>query len=262
MQTGQSGIEGFKTGLDQHSPGAISRSMGDEMIYTQEAIQENYDILMLESHKVGEDSVISFKDGLGQDPEGNISKSVNDEMLYTQEALENNREPIKDLSYDIGYESGEQYGQGFMDGLKSLYEQISTPEALTQSLEDRILVRQGQGVPEGANPNDPEVQSQQSERRAETESKLFVRSGIGSEFVSFGKKEGKAALKVMSKEGVKWQNASVAGRVINSAEITASDGVRAGVKALFAPKNASNVPTGKVAGTVDDALKGIGKYGA
>ena len=262
MQTGQSGVEGFKTGLDQHSPGAISRSMGDEMIYTQEAIQENYDILMLESHKVGEDSVISFKDGLGQDPEGNISKSVNDEMLYTQEALENNREPIKDLSYDIGYESGEQYGQGFMDGLKSLYEQISTPEALTQSLEDRILVRQGYGVPEGANPNDPEVQSQQSERRAETESKLFVRSGIGSEFVSFGKKEGKAALKVMSKEGVKWQNASVAGRVINSAEITASDGVRAGVKALFAPKNASNVPTGKVAGTVDDALKGIGKYGA
>ena len=100
-----------------------------------------------------------------------ISKSVNDEMLYTQEALENNREPIKDLSYDIGYESGEQYGQGFMDGLKSLYEQISTPEALTQSLEDRILVRQGYGVPEGANPNDPEVQSQQSERRAETESK-------------------------------------------------------------------------------------------
>lgn len=262
MQTGQSGVEGFKTGLDQHSPGAISRSMGDEMIYTQEAIQENYDILILESHKIGEDSVISFKDGLGQDPEGNISKSVNDEMLYTQEALENNREPIKDLSYDIGYESGEQYGQGFMDGLKSLYEQISTPEALTQSLEDRILVRQGYGVPEGANPNDPEVQSQQAERRAETESKLFARSGIGSEFISFGKKEGKAALKVMGKEGVKWQNASVVGRVINSAEITASDGLGAGVKALFAPKNASNIPTGKVAGTVDDALKGIGKYGA
>lgn len=262
IQTGQSGVEGFKTGLDQHSPGAISRSMGDEMIYTQEAIQENYDILMLESHKIGEDSVISFKDGLGQDPEGNISKSVNDEMLYTQEALENNREPIKDLSYDIGYESGEQYGQGFMDGLKSLYEQISTPEALTQSLEDRILVRQGYGVPEGANPNDPEVQSQQAERRAETESKSFARSGIGSEFISFGKKEGKAALKVMGKEGVKWQNASVVGRVINSAEITASDGLEAGVKALFAPKNASNIPTGKVAGTVDDALKGIGKYGA
>ena len=262
MQTGQSGVEGFKTGLDQHSPGAISRSMGDEMIYTQEAIQENYDILMLESHKIGEDSVISFKDGLGQDPEGNISKSVNDEMLYTQEALENNREPIKDLSYDIGYESGEQYGQGFMDGLKSLYEQISTPEALTQSLEDRILVRQGYGVPEGANPNDPEVQSQQAERRAETESKLFARSGIGSEFISFGKKEGKAALKVMGKEGVKWQNASVVGRVVNSAEITASDGLGAGVKALFAPKNASNIPTGEVAGTVDDALKGIGKYGA
>lgn len=262
IQTGQSGVEGFKIGLDQHSPGAISRSIGDEMIYTQEAIQENYDMLMLESHKIGENSVISFKDGLGQDPEGNISKSVNDEMLYTQEAFENNREPIKELSYDIGYESGEQYGQGFMDGLKSLYEQISTPEALTQSLEDRILVRQGYGVSEGANPNDPEVQSQQAERRAETESKLFVRSGIGSEFVSVGKKEGKAALKVMSKEGVKWQNASVAGRIINSAEITASDGVRAGVKALFAPKNASNIPTGKVAGTVDDALKGVGKYGA
>lgn len=262
IQTGQSGVEGFKTGLDQHSPGAISRSVGDEMIYTQEAIQENYDMLMLESHEIGENSVISFKDGLGQDPEGNISKSVNDEMLYTQEAFENNREPIKELSYDIGYESGEQYSQGFMDGLKSLYEQISTPEALTQSLEDRILVRQGYGVPEGANPNDPEVQSQQSERRAETESKLFVRSGIGSEFISVGKKEGKAALKVMSEEGVKWQNASVAGRIINSAEITASDGVRAGVKALFAPKNASNIPTGKVAGTVDDALKGVSKYGA
>lgn len=262
IQTGQSGVEGFKTGLDQHSPGAISRSMGDEMIYTQDAIQENYDMLMLESHKIGENSVISFKDGLGQDPEGNISKSVNDEMLYTQEAFENNREPIKDLSYDIGYESGEQYGQGFMDGLKSLYRQISTPEALTQSLEDRILVRQGYGVPEGANPNDPEVQSQQSERRAETEFKLFARSGIGSGLVNAGKREGKSAWKVMSKEGVKWQNASVAGRIINSAEIASSDGLKAGAKALFSPKNASNVPTGKVAGAVDDALKGVGKYGA
>lgn len=262
IQTGQSGVEGFQTGLDQHSPGAISRSMGDEMIYTQEAIQENYDMLMLESHQIGENSVISFKDGLGQDPEGNISKSVNDEMLYTQEAFENNREPIKELSYDIGYESGEQYGQGFMDGLKSLYEQISTPEALTQSLEDRILVRQGYGVPEGANPNDPEVQAEQAERRAETESKLFVRSGVGSEFINVGKSEGKAAWKVASKEGVNWQNASVVGRIVNSAEIAASDGLKAGAKALFAPKNASHIPTGKVAGAVDDTLKGAGKYGS
>lgn len=262
IQTGQSGVEGFKTGLDQHSPGAISRSMGDEMIYTQEAIQKNYDMLMLESRQVGEDSVISFKDGLGQDPEGNISKSVNDEMIYTQEALENNREPIKELSYDIGYESGEQYGQGFMDGLKSLYEQISTPEALTQSLEDRILVRQGYGVPEGANPNDPEVQSQQTERRAKTESKLFARSGVGSALISAGKREGKAALRVAAKEGVNWQNASVVGRIVNSAEIMASDGLKAGAKALFAPKKASNIPTGKVAGTVDDTLKGASKYGS
>ena len=262
IQTGQSGVEGFKTGLDQHSPGAISRSMGDEMIYTQEAIQKNYDMLMLESRQVGEDSVISFKDGLGQDPEGNISKSVNDEMIYTQEALENNREPIKELSYDIGYESGEQYGQGFMDGLKSLYEQISTPEALTQSLEDRILVRQGYGVPEGANPNDPEVQAEQAERRAETESKLFARSGVGSVLIGAGKREGKAALRVALKEGVNWQNASVVGRVVNSAEIAASDGLGAGAKALFAPKKASNIPTGKVAGTVDDTLKGASKYGS
>ena len=262
IQTGQSGVEGFKTGLDQHSPGAISRSMGDEMIYTQEAIQKNYDMLMLESRKVGEDSVVSFKDGLGQDPEGNISKSVNDEMIYTQEALENNREPIKELSYDIGYESGEQYGQGFMDGLKSLYEQISTPEALTQSLEDRILVRQGYGVPEGANPNDPEVQAEQAERRAETESKLFTRSGVGSVLIGAGKREGKAALRVAAKEGVKWQNTSVVGRVVNSAEIAASDGLGAGAKALFAPKKASNIPTGKVAGTVDDTLKGARKYGS
>lgn len=262
IQTGQSGVEGFKTGLDQHSPGAISRSMGDEMIYTQEAIQKNYDMLMLESRQVGEDSVVSFKDGLGQDPKGNISKSVNDEMIYTQEALENNREPIKELSYDIGYESGEQYGQGFMDGLKSLYEQISTPEALTQSLEDRILVRQGYGVPEGANPNDPEVQAEQAERRAETESKLFTRSGVGSVLIGAGKREGKAALRVAAKEGVNWQNASVVGRVVNSAEIAASDGLGAGVKALFAPKKASNIPTGKVAGTVDDTLKGAGKYGS
>lgn len=262
IQTGQSGVEGFKTGLDQHSPGAISRSMGDEMIYTQEAIQKNYDMLMLESRQVGEDSVISFKDGLGQDPEGNISKSVNDEMIYTQEALENNREPIKELSYDIGYESGEQYGQGFMDGLKSLYEQISTPEALTQSLEDRILVRQGYGVPEGANPNDPEVQSQQTERRAKTESKLFTRSGVGSVLIGAGKREGKAALRVAAKEGVNWQNASVVGRIVNSAEIMASDGLKAGAKALFAPKKASNIPTGKVAGTVDDTLKGARKYGS
>lgn len=262
IQTGQSGVEGFKTGLDQHSPGAISRSMGDEMIYTQEAIQKNYDMLMLESRQVGEDSVISFKDGLGQDPEGNISKSVNDEMIYTQEALENNREPIKELSYDIGYESGEQYGQGFMDGLKSLYEQISTPEALTQSLEDRILVRQGYGVPEGANPNDPEVQSQQTERRAKTESKLFARSGVGSALISAGKREGKAALRVAAKEGVHWQNASVVGRIVNSAEIASSDGLKAGAKALFAPKKASNIPTGKVAGTVDDTLKGARKYGS
>lgn len=262
IQTGQSGVEGFKTGLDQHSPGAISRSMGDEMIYTQEAIQKNYDMLMLESRKVGEDSVVSFKDGLGQDPEGNISKSVNDEMIYTQEALENNREPIKELSYDIGYESGEQYGQGFMDGLKSLYEQISTPEALTQSLEDRILVRQGYGVPEGANPNDPEVQAKQAERRAETESKLFTRSGVGSVLIGAGKREGKAALRVAAKEGVKWQNTSVVGRVVNSAEIAASDGLGAGAKALFAPKKASNIPTGKVAGTVDDTLKGARKYGS
>ena len=262
IQTGQSGVEGFKTGLDQHSPGAISRSMGDEMIYTQEAIQKNYDMLMLESRKVGEDSVVSFKDGLGQDPEGNISKSVNDEMIYTQEALENNREPIKELSYDIGYESGEQYGQGFMDGLKSLYEQISTPEALTQSLEDRILVRQGYGVPEGANPNDPEVQAEQAEKRAETESKLFARSGVGSVLIGAGKREGKAALRVALKEGVNWQNASVVGRVVNSAEIAASDGLGAGAKALFAPKKASNIPTGKVAGTVDDTLKGASKYGS
>lgn len=262
IQTGQSGVEGFQTGLDQHSPGAISRSMGDEMIYTQEAIQKNYDMLMLESRKVGEDSVVSFKDGLGQDPEGNISKSVNDEMIYTQEALENNREPIKELSYDIGYESGEQYGQGFMDGLKSLYEQISTPEALTQSLEDRILVRQGYGVPEGANPNDPEVQAEQAERRAETESKLFTRSGVGSVLIGAGKREGKSALRVAAKEGVKWQNTSVVGRVVNSAEIAASDGLGAGAKALFAPKKASNIPTGKVAGTVDDTLKGARKYGS
>ena len=262
IQTGQSGVEGFKTGLDQHSPGAISRSMGDEMIYTQEAIQKNYDMLMLESRQIGEDSVISFKDGLGQDPEGNISKSVNDEMIYTQEALENNREPIKELSYDIGYESGEQYGQGFMDGLKSLYEQISTPEALTQSLEDRILVRQGYGIPEGANPNDPEVQAEQAERRAETESKLFTRSGVGSVLIGAGKREGKAALRVAAKEGVKWQNTSVVGRVVNSAEIAASDGLGAGAKALFAPKKASNIPTGKVAGTVDDTLKGARKYGS
>ena len=262
IQTGQSGVEGFKTGLDQHSPGAISRSMGDEMIYTQEAIQKNYNMLMLESRQIGEDSVISFKDGLGQDPEGNISKSVNDEMIYTQEALENNREPIKELSYDIGYESGEQYGQGFMDGLKSLYEQISTPEALTQSLEDRILVRQGYGVPEGANPNDPEVQAEQAERRAETESKLFARSGVGSVLIGAGKREGKAALRVALKEGVNWQNASVVGRVVNSAEIAASDGLGAGAKALFAPKKASNIPTGKVAGTVDDTLKGASKYGS
>lgn len=262
IQTGQSGVEGFKTGLDQHSPGAISRSMGDEMIYTQEAIQKNYDMLMLESRQIGEDSVVSFKDGLGQDPEGNISKSVNDEMIYTQEALENNREPIKELSYDIGYESGEQYGQGFMDGLKSLYEQISTPEALTQSLEDRILVRQGYGVPEGANPNDPEVQAEQAERRAETESKLFTRSGVGSVLIGAGKREGKAALRVAAKEGVNWQNASVVGRVVNSAEIAASDGLGAGAKALFAPKKASNIPTGKVAGTVDDTLKGASKYGS
>ena len=262
IQTGQSGVEGFQTGLDQHSPGAISRSMGDEMLYTQEAIQQNYDMIMLESRQVGEDSVISFKDGLGQDPEGNISKSVNDEMIYTQEALENNREPIKELSYDIGYESGEQYGQGFMDGLKSLYEQISTPEALTQSLEDRILVRQGYGVPEGANPNDPEVQAEQAERRAETESKLFARSGVGSVLIGAGKREGKAALKVALKEGVNWQNASVVGRVVNSAEIMASDGLKAGAKALFAPKKASNIPTGKVAGTVDDTLKGASKYGS
>ena len=262
IQTGQSGVEGFQTGLDQHSPGAISRSMGDEMLYTQEAIQQNYNMLMLESRKVGEDSVVSFKDGLGQDPEGNISKSVNDEMIYTQEALENNREPIKELSYDIGYESGEQYGQGFMDGLKSLYEQISTPEALTQSLEDRILVRQGYGVPEGANPNDPEVQAEQAERRAETESKLFTRSGVGSVLIGAGKREGKAALRVAAKEGVKWQNTSVVGRVVNSAEIAASDGLGAGAKALFAPKKASNIPTGKVAGTVDDTLKGARKYGS
>ena len=262
IQTGQSGVEGFKTGLDQHSPGAISRSMGDEMLYTQEAIQQNYNMLMLESRQIGEDSVVSFKDGLGQDPEGNISKSVNDEMIYTQEALENNREPIKELSYDIGYESGEQYGQGFMDGLKSLYEQISTPEALTQSLEDRILVRQGYGVPEGANPNDPEVQAEQTERRAKTESKLFARSGVGSALISAGKREGKAALRVAAKEGVNWQNASVVGRIVNSAEIASSDGLKAGAKALFAPKKASNIPTGKVAGTVDDTLKGAGKYGS
>ena len=262
IQTGQSGVEGFKTGLDQHSPGAISRSMGDEMLYTQEAIQQNYNMLMLESRQIGEDSVVSFKDGLGQDPEGNISKSVNDEMIYTQEALENNREPIKELSYDIGYESGEQYGQGFMDGLKSLYEQISTPEALTQSLEDRILVRQGYGVPEGANPNDPEVQAEQTERRAKTESKLFARSGVGSILINAGKREGKAALRVAAKEGVNWQNASVVGRVVNSAEIAASDGLKAGAKALFAPKKASNIPTGKVAGTVDDTLKGARKYGS
>ena len=262
IQTGQSGVEGFKTGLDQHSPGAISRSMGDEMLYTQEAIQKNYNMLMLESRQIGEDSVVSFKDGLGQDPEGNISKSVNDEMIYTQEALENNREPIKELSYDIGYESGEQYGQGFMDGLKSLYEQISTPEALTQSLEDRILVRQGYGVPEGANPNDPEVQAEQTERRAKTESKLFTRSGVGSALISAGKREGKAALRVAAKEGVNWQNASVVGRIVNSAEIASSDGLKAGAKALFAPKKASNIPTGKVAGTVDDTLKGARKYGS
>ena len=262
IQTGQSGVEGFKTGLEQHSPGAISRSMGDEMTYTQKTMQENYDMIMSESHQIGENSVISFKDGLGQNPEGNISKSVNDEMLYTQEAFENNREPIKELSYDIGYESGEQYGQGFMDGLKSLYEQISTPEALVESLEDRILVRQGYGIPEGANPNDPEIQRIQAEERAETESKLLVRSGLGSSILSAGKREGKSAWKVATKEGANWQNASVAGRVINSVEIAATDGLRAGVKALFAPKNAKNIPTGKIAGTVDDALKGAGKYGS
>ena len=287
-EAGEGGVEGFKKGLDQHSPGAISRSVGDEMVYTQQSIQKNSKGVYAYSNELGQGSVDSFKEGLGQNPEGNISKSTNEEMLYTQQAFEKNKEPIGKASYEVGYEAGEQYGQGFLDGLASLYAQVSTPEALAESLENKILVEQGYGTPKGADPNDPEVQRVQAQRRQETEAKLIARGFSLPSLSGFAKSEGKAAYRAAKSGGLRsWKDTSVIGRIANAAEIGITEGSASkGLKALFAPKYGeefgvkgakhainkvlgretgeavAKAPTGKIVGTVDNALGAVGAKGS
>lgn len=278
-ETGQAGVEGFKEGLDQHSPGLISRSVQDEMNYSNIFIIEATPQLSESTHDLGSEMSDSHKDALA------ISDNTQQEMVNVNDTIKDSKDTINPTAYDAGYEAGQEYGKGFKEGLKDLFAQISSPEALEQTLEDRILVRQGYGTPKGADPNDPEVQKMQEQRRHETESKLLARGFSLPSLSSFAKNEGQAAYRVAKGGGLRsWKDTSVIGRIANAAEIGITEGsLSKGAKALFSPKYGeefgvkgakhavnklfgretgeavARAPTGKVVGAVDDTL---GKAGA
>ena len=281
-KVGKESVEGFKTGLDQHSPGAISRGTQDEMMYSQNFIQESTPQLSKSTEQAGQSMSETYGDSL------KMSDETQKEMINVKDAINDSKKDVNPVAYDAGKEAGQEYSKGFKEGLKDLYAQISSPEALEQTLEDRILVRQGYGTPKGADPNDPEVQELQERRRHETESKLVARGFNLPSFSSFAKSEGKAAYRVAKGGGLRsWKDTSVIGRIANAAEIGITEGsVSKGLKALFAPKygeefgtkgakhainkalgreageTVAKAPTGKIVGTVDNALGKVGAKGS
>lgn len=273
-QAGQQGVQGFKDGLDQHSPGAISRSVQDEMIYSSDFIVKATPQLSKDTKQLGIQMSNSHQDSL------TMADNTQKEMDNVDKAIKDSKDTINPTAYDAGYEAGQEYGKGFQEGLEDLYSQISSPEALEKTLRDRILVRQGYGTPEGADPNDPEVQEIQERRRQETESKLIARGFDLPSLGGFAKSEAKAAYRVAKSGGLRsWKDASVIGRIANAAEIGITEkSASKGLKALFSPKYGeefgvqggkhaikkmfgieateavAQAPTGKIVGAVDDAL--------
>lgn len=281
-QAGQSSVEGFKEGLDQHSPGAISRSVQDEMIYSENFIIQATPQLSDTSHQLGEEMSNSHQDAL------TMADNTQTEMDNVDKTIQDSKDTINPTAYDAGYEAGQEYGKGFKKGLEDLYKQISSPEALEKTLQDRIFVRQGYGIPEGADPNDPEVQKMQEQRRQETESKLIARGFSLPSLTSFAKREGKAAYRVAKSGGLRsLKDTSVIGRIANAAEIGITEGsLSKGAKALFAPKygeefgikgakhavkralgietaeTIAQAPKGRVVSAADDALGKVGAKGS
>lgn len=160
---GQQGVSGFKDGLNQHSPGDISNSVLDEMLYSQVFIDELTPILSDSFMELGQEEVLQHNQGLGKngDAPGLIPLHTQQELEYAKNILEDNQEPIGQVSYDVGYESGQQYGNGFKDGLNDLYAQISTPEALEETLKKTFLYDTGLKTA-------PNTQSASNDERTET----------------------------------------------------------------------------------------------
>ena len=132
-------------GKDGDLPGHISGSISDELISAQNFIEASTPLLNTSFSSLGQEEVLGHNQGLGKDGDspGLIPKHTQQELDYTKNVLQENQEPIGQASYDLGYETGQQYAKGFKDGLNDLYEQVSTQEALSDTLKQKILYNQG-----------------------------------------------------------------------------------------------------------------------
>lgn len=176
-QEGKSASQGFRDGLNQHSPGDIANAINDEFGFMTKFISDFSigDVF----RGVGQWATKGFKNGLNQHSPGDISQAVNGFSVggalgsgirgYRRDgALQDIQSRILQWVSKIGRDtsnmSSKQYGatewykQGHNNGKTGILDRIK----------NTFLYDQGIGLPEGVNPDDPEVKAEQRKRQAQT----------------------------------------------------------------------------------------------